>query len=181
MTQEIIANAWKLSNEEGYCGQLNLLVIGTNDASQIHNASNLASFRSKYMDFCLKLLAVPGLVLMPCSLLPRNFQPNRPNANPNMYPGNSAIRSVCKELRKNPLFVDKIRFSNIGHDIAEVVPVADPTLPLPGMGLRPCPGVLKPDNVHLKPDGNSTMVRNLLTQVNLFPNSCFGIKKKPKE
>ena len=65
--------AEQLAEEDGYCGQILMIVLGTNDALELHSKSDLATFEVKYRDFCLKLLAIPKLALMPCALLPRGY------------------------------------------------------------------------------------------------------------
>ena len=124
---------------------------------------------------------------MPCALLPRRWQNARPNAVYNMYPANEAVREVCMKVRSMPEYKDRIKFSDIDRDIAEVKYLPDanspaveavPTkVPLDGM-------VMEPDNVHLTTLGYQVMVGNVLNSLDLIENTAFGfkpVKQKPRK
>ena len=104
-------------------------------------------------------------------------------ANPNMYYSNSAVKEVCKELRSGPLYRDRIKFTDINHDIAEVIPghvvLNSDIVPIPTT--VPLSGMLLPDNVHLTHEGNDKMIENMLRAINLIPGSIFGIAPPPRK
>jgi hypothetical protein len=180
---QIVANVRRVSQQDGYNGQILVLILGTNDASEIRGPIDLKTFKNKCRDFYIRLLEIPGLFLMPCGLLPRLFQRNRPGANPNMYYSNSAVKEVCKELRSGPLYRDRIKFTDINHDIAEVIPahvvLNSDIVPIPTT--VPLSGMLLPDNVHLTHEGNDKMIENMLRAINLIPGSIFGIPPPPRK
>jgi hypothetical protein len=180
---QIVANVRRVSEQDGYNGQILVLVLGTNDASEVYSPTDLKMFKGKCRDFYIRLLEIPGLFLMPCGLLPRLFQKNRPRANPNMYYSNCAVKEVCQELRSGPLYRERIKFTDINHDIAEVVPahvVPNPDV-VPVPTTVPFKGMLLPDNVHLTHEGNQKMIENMLRAINLIPGSIFGIPPPPRK
>ena len=171
---EILRQLKAVAAMDSYQGQICVLVLGTNDASK-HGGSDkekqLEAFRKMCKDFYLKLLEIPKLFLMPTSLLPRGKQDKYPERNPNMLPSSEVIREVCKEIRKD-VYPRRIRFLDLSKDVATASELVS----------HPIKGILKDDNVHLTPLGNSLVVRNLFTSVNRVPSGDLNVEliAKPK-
>ena len=182
----IVERANIISKRKDYTGMIFMIIIGTNDASSIKSDNDMIQFKRCFEALCLDLLKIEGLYLLPCALLPRRRQEKRPDAVYNMYPCNQAVREVCMKVRSMPEFNNRIRFSDIDRDVAEVKDLPDqfspdvvvPTkVPLVGM-------VKESDNVHLTAQGYRKMVSSLLNSVNLIPKAEFGfhaMKRKPKK
>ena len=69
-----------------------MIIIGTNDASSIRSDDDMIRFKRCFEAFCLDLLKIEGLFLLPCALLPRRWQEKRPDAVYDMYLCNQAVR-----------------------------------------------------------------------------------------
>ena len=186
VASDIIVKVNQLKDQKDYTGMVLNLILGTNDAAQVHNSDDLMLFRARYKKFCLELLDVPNLYLVTCALLPRGKQDGRwKDNNPNMFCPNEAVKHVTKELAKDTRFATRIKFADINKDVGELAPRFDdkpffdpnnfafavPTIvPIKGM-------VQESDNVHLTKEGYQIMVRNLLKAINLIPSKDFGFKK----
>ena len=162
--------AWNIAHEPGYEGQVFVLVLGTNDAS--NPQLNQEVYAEKYRQLCKNLLKVPKLILLPTSLLPRQHNPNRPKKNANMLITSNTIKQVCHDLRSLEEFTDRIKFINIHKDISEIGEDEETgelvSIPLDGM--------LKADLVHLSPQAEPLVAKSILMSVNLLYNACFQPK-----
>ena len=182
----IVEQAKAISRCKDYTGMVLVVIIGTNDAASVKTDNDMARFKRCFEAFCLDLLKVPGLYLLPCALLPRRLQKRRPDRVYNMYPCNQAIREVCKKVRSMSEFRNRIRFSDIDRDVSEVKYLPDqfsPSIVVPTK--IPLVGMVKErDNVHLTAEGYCKMVSSLLNSVNLIPKTEFGFHagdRKPKK
>ena len=160
--------ARKVSEEVGYQGQLFLLVLGTNDASDA--LLDQSEYFEKYQELCKTLLSIPKLVLMPTSLLPRSYDSKFPQRNPNMLPTSDTIRAVCADLRRDSQLANRVKFVNAYDNIGELK--TDSKLGI--KTLVPLKGMLKKDNVHLTPDASKILADNLLKGANLLHNKVLN-------
>ena len=166
--ESFVKFARKVSEEVGYQGQLFLLVLGTNDASNA--LLDQSFFFEKYQELCKALLSIPKLVLMPTSLLPRDYDSRAPKRNPNMLPTSDTIGAVCTELRRDPLLANRVKFVNAYDNIGKVK--IDSKLGI--KTLVPFEGMLKRDNVHLTPEASKILADNLLKGANLLHNKVLN-------
>ena len=160
--------ARKVSEEVGYQGQLFLLVLGTNDASNA--LLDQSEYFEQYQELCKTLLSIPKLVLMPTSLLPRSYDSKFPQRNPNMLPTSDTIRAVCADLRRDSQLANRVKFVNAYDNIGELK--TDSKLGI--KTLVPLEGMLKKDNVHLTPDASKILADNLLKGANLLHNKVLN-------
>ena len=162
--ERFVRFARQVSEDVSYKGQIFQLVLGTNDAS--NGLLDQEFFFEKYEELCLELLDVPNLVLMPTSLLPREYDPKYPKRNPNMFPTSETIKAVCTDLRRDSRFVNRVKFINAYDNIGKVE--TDSKLDI--KTLVPFEGMLKGDNVHLTSKASNILADNLLKGANLLHN-----------
>ena len=166
--ESFVKFARQVSEEVGYQGQLFLLVLGTNDASNA--LLDQSFFFEKYQELCKALLSIPKLVLMPTSLLPRDYDSRAPKRNPNMLPTSDTIGAVCTELRRDSQLANRVKFVNAYDNIGKVK--TDSKLGI--KTLVPFEGMLKRDNVHLTPEASKILADNLLKGANLLHNKVLN-------
>ena len=154
-----------VASRPGYEGQIFVLVLGTNDASE---SPDPIEYSQRYEKLCQTLLSVPQLVLLPASLLPRKPNTRYPHRNANMYTLSNVIRNVVRNLNKTKEFEKRISYVNVHLNIAKVI-----VKPKQENQLIPFVGMLQKDNVHLTPKANALFAANVLKGVSFVDVANF--------